>query len=385
MGPLHSVNPNFLHFVMVNQFVIVASLVIFLGLLFFLRGFILFSRKGPHKPVASIAVSAAAPGLATISGAATGARTLAAPVTGEECFAYRTTIWQRDSKRSDWKNIAEESGHLTFQVEDPTGKLSVEPAGAELDLRQCFREDYSPFSKDSSSHHAIPAHVFAFLARNGVAPDRATCVEEYCLRPATPVFVTGTIVENALGSSSEPAAPPTEESQENSPSTEPNRSDFPPNLAALIAVPEVIRLSSGAGPSSTVHMTQQAKIAAALSRAGLAQADLWSSVEPSPSPAPGEKAPVDRDAALQALASSIDSIVVNGHRQHEPAPDSTPPSRFTMTKGHDGSAFIISNHRRNAPPALGWQSVLLVVIGSTLTTAGLGILLLRQRLYWLWQ
>jgi len=382
---LHFVNPNFLHFVLANQLAIVASLVAFLGLLLFLRGLILFARKRVRKPVPSIAVSAAAPGLATVSGAATGARTLAAPITGEACFAYRTTIYQRDSKRSGWKNVAEESGHLTFQVEDLTGKLSVEPAGAELDLRQCFREEYAPFSKGDPSHHAIPAHIFTFLARNGVAPDRATCVEECCLRPTSPVFVTATIIENVLAPAPEPTAPPREESPRSRTTPEPTQSDSNPNLAALVAVPEVIRLSSGAAPSSTVHMTQQAKIAAALSRAGLANADLWSSAEPSPPPASEEKAPLDRDAALQALASSIDSIVVNGHPLHDSVPDSTPPSRFTMMKGPDDSTFVISNHDRTSQPALGWQSVLLVMLGTTLTTAGLAIFLLRQRLYWLWQ
>jgi len=382
------VSPNFLHFVAVNQSVIAAASVVVLGLLLFLQGLFLFARKRLRTPVSSISVSAVAPGPATISGAATGSRTLAAPVTGEDCFAYRTTVWQKDPDSSEWKNVAEETGHLTFILEDPTGKLSVEPGGAELDLRKCFHEEYAPFSKESAGQHAIPAHVFGFLARSGVVPDRATRVEECCLRPAAPVFVTGTITENAVSPVAAASLSIKKTTNGNTP-TELRHSDSNPNLPVLASGPEVIRLSSGAAPSSTVHMTQQAKIAAALSRAELANPDIWSSVEPS-SPAIKEKAPVDRDAALQSLATSIDSIVVENHRLQDPAADltsavdSTATSRFTMTKGPDGSTFIISNRSRTASPSLGWQSVLLVVIGSTIATLGLGIFLLRQRIYWLW-
>ena len=348
-----------------------------LGLCLFLRGLQLFARKRSRGHVQNISVSAATSGPATVSGAASGPRILTAPITGRQCFVYRTSIFQRESSSQEWKNVAEETGHLTFTLEDPTGKVSVEPCGAELDLRQCLSEEYAPASNPASDR-AIPEHVISFLVRNGVAADRPTRLEECCLRPAAPVFITGTLVENSNATNIESAGPAAIEGangvarrNQSEPAT--NR-----NLPALAPGPEVIRLASGIAPSTTLQMTQQAKIAAALSRAGLAKTDPWGGAEPSvpdlPSVMVPEKTHSDPGSAVSST-SAVDSPTSNSP-QRESAQDPAPVPRFTMTKGAEGSAFVISNHEPVLPMALGWQSISLVITGTSLTALGIGAILL---------
>src|ERR1700691_744161 len=215
------VNSSFLQFISANELTLAADCAAGVGMCFFFCGVQLFARKPSSARASKTTVSAATPGLAAISGKATGPRTLAAPISGKSCYVYRTSIWQLESDgKKEWKNVAEETGHVTFLIEDETGELSVEPSGAELDLRQNLSEEYgSPLSSSSkapketrdqpsssdqlsnsdqpSNGKAIPHAVSNFLGRNGITLDRPTRVEEYCLQPEQPIFVTGTVIRNS--------------------------------------------------------------------------------------------------------------------------------------------------------------------------------------------
>jgi hypothetical protein len=374
------VNPSLFHFIAMNQLPLAAYGVAALGVCLFLRGLQLFSRKRSRGHVPNVSVSSATAGPATITGAAYGMRKLTTPITGKECFVYRASIWQKESGSQEWKNVAEETGHLTFLVEDPTGKLSVEPCGAELVLRSSFNEEYaspspSP-SNEASTPAAIPKNVGSFLLRNGVAPDRPTRIEECCLPAGAPVFVTGTLIENVDPQKDEMGGSPVIEGADRAAPRSQAEPMANPSLPVLASGPEVIRLASGTTPSTTLQMTQQAKIAAALNRAGLAKPDLWTPAETHvpnvSSVVVTEKAQSDPSLTMRALASPspIDVLPERGSSR-----DSSPP-RFTMTKGAEGSIFIISNHEPVLPTVLGWQSVALVILGSTLATLGIGALLL---------
>ena len=343
------VNP-ILQFIAANHLTLAAGCAAGVGMCFFFCGVQLFARGNSSDPVSKVGVGAATPGLAAIAGKTTGARTLAAPISGRPCYVYQTSIWQQEpSGKREWKNVAEETGHVTFLVEDETGQLLVEPSGAELDLRQNLSEEYgspslpSETSNQISNNEILPA-VSSFLARNGISLKRPTRVEEYCLEPETSVVITGTVA----ASSSNP----------------------PPALAKATASPQpqIIRLPSGPTPQSTSHMSQQAKIAAALAKAGLAAPDMWATGE----------------GGLQAINSLID-----GHSRPEqsppdlksgaPATPAPPLATMTMAKRPDNPTFIISNRNQpSGPTSLGWKSVALVLAGSTLTTVSLYFLLLAH-------
>ena len=378
------VNPTFLQFISANHLALAAGCAAGVGMCFFFCGVQLFAHKYSSDRAPRVTVSAAVPGLATISGKAAGSRTLAAPLSGKPCFVYRTCIWQlresaEEKDQKEWKNVAEETGHLTFLIEDETGQLLVEPSGAELDLRQNISEEYGPPSSPSSgapdppSHNrpsnqekSIPDSVEKFLARNGITLNRPIRVEEYCLEPETPVVVTGTVIQNdamqadSLASTSGPTS--------GNPPVDVAKAPGDP----LLLQPEIIRLASGPAPQSTSQMSQQGKIAAALAKAGLATPDMWATGE----------------GGLQAVNSLIDSHSRPGQSSPDSKPDSSATltlattitvttATMTMTRGSDDPTFMISSQPAS-PTSVNWKSVALVLAGSTLTTLSIYVLLLAR-------
>ena len=111
--------------------------------------------------------------------------------------------------------------------------------------------------------------------------------------------------------------------------------------------------------TSTTQMSQQAKIAAALSRAGL-QTDIWTRAEvqaPSLSPiSVTEKIQMDSRTAPSSTTPPNDATP-------EPSllAECSSPSRFVIAKGSDDSRFLISNHNHPPNPRVDWKSALLVV------------------------
>ena len=345
---------SILQFIAANRLTLAAGCAAGVGMCFFFCGVQLFARINSSNAISKVSVGTAAPGLATIAGKTTGTRTLAGPISGKPCYVYQTSVWQQDSSgKKEWKNVAEETGHVTFLIEDETGQLLVEPSGAQLDLRQSLSEEYgsasspSPGTSDPTSNKEIlPGAVSNFLARNGITLDRPTRFKEYCLEPETGIVITGTVAV----SSSNP----------------------PPAIAktTVSPQPEIIRLATGPTPQSTSHMSQQAKIAAALAKAGLATPDMWATGE----------------GGLQAINSLIDS-----HSRPEQSPPDLKPgasatpalalttTTMTMAKNPDNPTFIISNRNQpSGPTSLGWKSVALVLAGSTLTTLSLYVLLVAH-------
>jgi hypothetical protein len=274
------------------------------GLYLLVAGFHLLARKHSLLAPRSSKIGDASPGLVEISGMAAGLHTITAPISGESCFLYRTTAWQQGkSKRQNWEKVAEENLYLPFLINDSTGQLLIEPPGAELDLLRNFREEYeaSFFSSDVSSkgennedsnnkkdegekNNAVPLRVRAFLSRHEIIPVRRLRVEECSIKPQDVLFVAGTLLENRRAkerrSSSHDNA-----SHDNTLHDGARRNCSPlgptPNeLAEPLPAPQIVRLAAGAAAAAgSSHMTQQAKIAAALTRAGVAQPEAWSGTE----------------------------------------------------------------------------------------------------------
>jgi hypothetical protein len=364
------VNPS-LQFIAANHFALAACCAAGVGIWFFFCGVQLFAHKESSGRAPKVTISAAVAGLAAVAGKATGPRTLASPISGKPCYVYRASIWQLHESvaKKEWKNVAEETGHLTFLVEDETGRLLVEPGGAELDLRQNLSEEFLGPSVSSvqeadkpSNKSAVSEAVASFLARNGVALDRPTRVEEYCLQPEAQVVITGTIAKNStfqmdsLASTSAASARTSRMATGDSP-VPASKTGNP-----LRQQPEIIRLATGSTPQSTAQMSQQAKIAAALAKAGLAQPDMWATAE----------------AGARGIASGTSGLPKPEQSKPNPTDATATPAlavTMTMSKGPDDSTFMISHHQPTPRISVGWKSVALVLAGSTLTTLGLYVLL----------
>jgi hypothetical protein len=351
------------------------------GLYLFVRGFFLLQRKRLIQNTPSSKIRSASLGLVEISGLACGPYLMSAPITGIACYCYRTAVWQekQSGKNKEWKLVAEENLHVPFFVDDNTGKLLVDPRGAELDLHCDFKQEFSDsmFSFDQE----VPDAVRSFLLRHNVSGNEKVRVEEYCIKPKNALFLLGTLAENP-GVSVTPSPIRTNAGHSLLHLMTPSASN-PLSFAMKVSITsgprstvpwddapvsrEVIDLSAGQPvPGSSGDMTQQGKIAAALQRAGVTNPAAWSAAgipyQPIPVRASGTQAAAQPASSASALAGS-------------PAPefDAKPP--VVLMKGTNDASFLISwRSERAIVSSMGWKSAGMIWGGPVLTLFCLWIL-----------
>jgi hypothetical protein len=112
------------------------------GLVVFVRGLLLYRRAllvedTPAMPIRSVAM-----GLVQIHGTACGERTIWAPVSGTSCYAYKIRIERVGNKLGmRGSHVRTDSNGVRFYLEDTTGRVSVEPEGAEFDVPETSRRE----------------------------------------------------------------------------------------------------------------------------------------------------------------------------------------------------------------------------------------------------
>jgi hypothetical protein len=290
-----------------------------------------------------------------------------APVSGNPCFLYRTTVWQqRKSESQKWEKLAEETLHQPFFIDDSTGHLPIDPSGADLDLLREFREEYdawtfSPtaFSQEEDNHHnqdkktkakieddQLPASALVFLSRHGIVPDHRLRIEECLIKPNDILFVAGTLVET-------PDAERHPLSQQNDHRHTSSPLDPAPNsLSEPLSVPQVIRLAASAAASSSSHMTQQGKITAALTRAGIAEPAPWSAAEiPHQNvDAPNNASPATPLAHFEALRQQYEAPQNQAPQNQAPqnqAPQNQAPQNEAEPDGEDWNNIPMTELQTN--------------------------------------
>jgi hypothetical protein len=85
--------------------------------------------------------------------------------------------------------------HVPFFLDDNTGKVMVDPRGAELDLHRDFQQEFC----DSFLHYQTRSAVQCarlFSMRHGVNTTNKIKVEEFCIKPKNALFLLGTLGEN---------------------------------------------------------------------------------------------------------------------------------------------------------------------------------------------
>ncbi len=373
----------------INHLAILSLIAIAGGLYFFFQGFRLLARKRILLNTPTSKIRSAALGLVEVNGQATGSHTMAAPITGKPCFLYRTVAWQqRAGKKQEWEKVADETLHLPFFVDDSTGKLLVEPLGADLDLHRDFREEYDASFFVSSlltNGASIPPRVSVFLARHGITPGRRLRIEEHAIKPNDALFVAGTLAENP-GIQLRPFAPHIEplasaanasgssmQGTRNNP-PDPSGDSFPKPVPA----PQIIQLSSGDVPSSTQDMSQQAKIAAALTRAGITRPEAWSAAG-----VPYQSVAI---AANEEFASTAAHVTTSANSEHltehqSASADFDPNPPVVLMKGANDPTFVVSfRSQKEFVSALGWKSTAMIWLGSAITLLGIYMLMLQMEL-----
>ena len=332
------------------------------GLYFFARGFGVLARRRLITSTPQSKIRSAAVGLVEVSGLAVGPHTVHAPISGLPCFYYRTIAWEhKDSGRSnDWQKVAEEILYLPFFLDDGTGKLLIDPRGAELDLHRDVRHEFS----DSlfSSADAVPDNVRNFLLRHGVSSDNKVRVEEFCIKPKNALFIVGTLAENPQYRG------------------KPSASGQSPIAVHRVTVtehtstpPEVIYISPATTPASSMQMTQQEKVAAALLKAGITKPAAWEAAGLSPSSVAVETAPLAGPSSQEA-GLTLPTEDARATQQF----DLEPP--VVLMKGRNDKTLLISwRSERALARSLAWKSVFMLSGGPALILIGVYFLLTRMQ------
>ena len=333
------------------------------GVYLFYRGFRLLQRKRLIMDTPPSKIRSASMGLVEISGLAVGPYTLPAPVTGAPCYYYRTLAWQwkQNGKSSSWVKVAEESMHVPFYLDDNTGRVLVDPQGAEMDIHRDFHEEFS--NSLFSSSLEVPANICSFLGRHGVETDKKIKVEEYCIKIKNFLFVLGTLAENH-GLTASPTPVRTLSADQRLVSIQ-----IPGGLGNLsmrtgsatgpltfamskedAGSAEVIRLSPASAPAKTMDMTQQAKVSAAMMKAGILSPVAWAV------------------AGVQYPGSTVNQAGGSSATATAPAEEFDLSPKTVLMKGAHNPAFFISwQSQRDVVQSLGWKSALMIWGGPALT------------------
>ncbi len=365
-------------FIPINELTVLSSVAIAGGLYFFFTGFRLLARKRLLLSTPTSKIRSAALGLVEVNGVVAGPYTIPAPITGSPCFLYHTTAWQqRGDKKDEWEKVADETLHLPFFIDDSTGQLLIEPLGADLDLHRDFREEFGAsffFSQDE-----VPPRVSVFLSRHGIVPARRLRIEERSIKPQDSLFIAGTLTENP-GVQVRPLSPLGDSPHNPAPET----------LAEPFPSPQIVKLSGGAAPTSTREMSQQARIAAALTRAGITKPEAWSAAGV-PYQVPYQTVAVE-EYAPPAPVSAYAEVPPNEVRPNEARPNGNQakPSNFNLSppvvlmKGANHPTFVISfRSQKEFVSTLAWKSAAMIWGGAAIALLGLYMLWAQLQISWL--
>lgn len=334
------------------------------GVYLFYRGFRLLQRKRLILNTPASKIRSASMGLVEINGLAVGPYTMTAPITGVPCYYFRTTAWQwqRRGKNSEWVKVADESLHVPFFLDDNTGRVLVDPQGAEMDIHRDFHDEFNTTLFSSSL--GVPTNVASFLARHSVSTDKKIKVDEYCIKPKNALFILGTLAQNpGLSVSPRPVPSLTAEQHAvlfripdvsggfslSNDLTQPQNALF----GAFKSQPAAERLYLNADkPALAPDPAPQQKITAALIKAGITNPAAWAAaglVNP---------AVVATPAAASTGGGAAAAAALEQFDVHPPA---------VLMKGSHDPAFLISWHsQRDVVRSLSWKSTLMIWGGPAL-------------------
>jgi hypothetical protein len=357
-----------------------ASLVVWCGFGFFggawlfYRGFRLLQQRRLILDTPFSKIRSAPMGLVEISGLAVGPYNLIAPLTARPCYYYRTLVWelQQRGKNKQWVKVAGDCMYVPFFVDDNTGRMLVDPRGADLDLHRDFAQEFS----DSffTTKEPVPTSVRQFLARHGVATHNRIKVEECCIKPKNALFLLGTLAENPGIEVNAKAI------EDHDSSTARFRPGFSLSLnlnvgtrmanpvdagfddrLAMLASSQVLRLPSPAAPAKAADMSQQEKVAAALLKAGITSPAAWAA------------GGIGATGPAAVIVDPSSAAAGNGHGEGNGF-EVRPPT--VLRKGQNNETFLISwRSQQEIARSLQWKCTLMIWGGPVLALASLSLLL----------
>jgi E3 Ubiquitin ligase len=346
------------------------------GLYLFFNGFRLLRRRHLILDTPISKIRSASMGMVELSGLAVGPYTLVAPVTGKNCYYHRTLVWEwkQCGRSKRWVKVASECMHVPFFLDDNTGKVMVDPRGAELDLHRDFQEQFC----DSlfTIRKEVPPNVHLLLSRHGINTTNKIKVEEFCIKPKNALFVIGTLGENP---GIDVGPDPIRDDEHNTllsgdglwfnPLGALRNSalsfaggggnDYVDYVSASehTTSTQVIQLSPPASANKAVEMTQQQKVAAALMKAGISNPAAWSA----------GGVTLSAPAVAVCNASNENGLAVTNFDRHP---------QVVLMKGKNNPTFLVSwRSQYELARSLGWRCTLMIWGGPALALLCLYVLL----------
>lgn len=113
------------------------------GAALIILGFVLLRRKRLMENMPTSRIRSVAMGFAELAGTAKAKAALAAPFSSIPCVYFRYLVEQEKTRRRggrSWETIDRGESAEPFHLQDPTGTILVDPAGAETVLARSFRK-----------------------------------------------------------------------------------------------------------------------------------------------------------------------------------------------------------------------------------------------------
>jgi hypothetical protein len=166
------------------------------GIYLFVQGFRLLQRRRLILDTPASKIRSASMGMVELTGLAVGPYTMVAPITTRPCYCYRTFVWEwkQQGKNKRWVKVATECMHVPFFLDDNTGKVMIDPRGADLDLHRDFQQEFC--DGFFTTKEEAPPNVRSFLSRHGINTSNKIKVEEFCIKPKNALFLLGTLDDN---------------------------------------------------------------------------------------------------------------------------------------------------------------------------------------------
>jgi hypothetical protein len=182
---------------------IAGLIVVLIGLYIFIRGFTKWSHYNTVSNTPTSKVEAIAAGFVEVYGEAVAKGDyLKSPFCGEDCVFYKYIIeeYRHHGRSSSWVIIRQGQSEPPFFIQDETGKIEVDPVGAELEVVEKSRFEVNPGDE-------TPETILDFLKTVNLRDNTPTMnfwpfhmggnprmYTEYKIDKGQSVFVTGTAV-----------------------------------------------------------------------------------------------------------------------------------------------------------------------------------------------
>jgi hypothetical protein len=178
------------------------------GAFSFFRGFRVLRNKRLIENTPTSKCRSVAMGLCEIAGRATGEQTIPSLIGKLPCYCSQILIerYEKRGKSHQWVTVRKEQRGVPFFLEDNTGRVRVDPAGAELDVpaeleyghggsRALLGMTLARLQAAGHSSSDIPSLFHAYCAANGISAFGEMRFRECNLAPGDPVYVLGSAEE----------------------------------------------------------------------------------------------------------------------------------------------------------------------------------------------